>query len=306
MTLMFFLEPQRPFLYGVAYGTRESGGFRFGIVCRQSQEFLMDLIQAIVLGSIQGLGEFLPISSSAHLILAPWLFGWSDPGLAFDVALHFGTLVAVLLYFRNDWLAIAMTGFGRSANGFSGAYYPRNFLWLLALATIPGALIGYLLEHQAETVFRNPLLIAVTLSMVGYILFWADKRLRSRKNLEKISWSDGALIGLSQALAIIPGVSRAGATISSALLLGIDRVSAARFSFLLSTPIIFGATVLKLKDFLAAGVGLTEIVGIFTAALTGYCAIASLVKFVSTVSYKIFFWYRLALALVIVAVWALR
>jgi undecaprenyl-diphosphatase len=266
----------------------------------------MDLIQAIVLGAIQGLGEFLPISSSAHLILAPWLFGWNDPGLAFDVALHFGTLIAVLLYFGMDWLAIAMTGFGRSANSYSGTYYPRNFLWLLVLATIPGALIGYCLEHQAETIFRNPLLIALTLSLVGFVLFWADKRLRSRKNLQKISWSDGALIGLSQALAIIPGVSRAGATISSALLLGIDRVSAARFSFLLSTPIIFGATVLKLKSFLAAGVGLPEMVGILTAALTGYCAIAGLIKFVSTVSYKIFFWYRLALALVIVVVWALR
>jgi undecaprenyl-diphosphatase len=266
----------------------------------------MDLIQAFILGSIQGLGEFLPISSSAHLILAPWLFGWSDPGLAFDVALHFGTLVAVLLYFRRDWFAIAMTGFGRSANGFSGANYPKNFLWLLAIATIPGALIGYLLEHQAETAFRNPLLVALTLSIAGYILYWADKRLQSRKNLERISWRDGTLIGLAQALAIIPGVSRAGATISSALLLGIDRVSAARFSFLLSTPIIFGATVLKLKDFFSAGVGLNEIVGILTAAFTGYCAISSLIKFVSTVSYKIFFWYRLALALVIVAIWALR
>jgi undecaprenyl-diphosphatase len=266
----------------------------------------MDLFQAVVLGSIQGLGEFLPISSSAHLILAPWLFGWNDPGLAFDVALHFGTLAAVLLYFGFDWVAIAMTGLGRSTRGHSGAHYPRNFLWLLAIATIPGALIGYLLEHQAETIFRNPLLIALTLTLAGYILYWADKRLRSRKDLERISWSDGALVGLAQALAIIPGVSRAGATISSALLLGIDRVSAARFSFLLSTPIIFGATVMKLKSFFAAGVGLTEMVGIFTAAFTGYCAIASLVRFVSTVSYKVFFWYRFALALVIVAVWALR
>jgi undecaprenyl-diphosphatase len=266
----------------------------------------MDLIQAIVLGAIQGLGEFLPISSSAHLILAPWLFGWDDPGLAFDVALHFGTLIAVLLYFGMDWLAIAMTAFGQSATSYSGTNYPRNFLWLLVLATIPGALIGYCLEHQAETIFRNPLLIALTLSVVGFVLFWADRRLRSRKDLKRISWGDGALIGLAQALAIIPGVSRSGATISSALLLGIDRVSAARFSFLLSTPIIFGATVLKLKSFLAAGVGQAEILGIFTAALTGYCAIAGLIKFVSTVSYKIFFWYRLALALVIVAVWVLR
>jgi len=266
----------------------------------------MDWFQAIVLGTIQGLGEFLPISSSAHLILAPWLFGWDDPGLTFDVALHFGTLIAVFLYFGKDWIKILKAGLGRPDKSFSGTYYPGNFLWLLVLATIPGALVGYLLEHQAETVFRNPLLIAITLSVVGFILFWADKRLRSRKNLQEISWGDAVIIGSAQALAIVPGVSRAGSTITTALFLGIDRVSAARFSFLLSTPIIFGATVLKLRSFLAAGVGLPEVVGIVTAALTGYLAIASLIKFVATVSYKIFFWYRLALAVMIVAVWSLR
>ena len=266
----------------------------------------MNLLEAIVLGAIQGFGEFLPISSSAHLILVPWFFGWTDPGLAFDVALHFGTLIAVLLYFGKDWAAILMTALQRTDTGLFGVHYPKNFLWLLVAATIPGALIGYLLEHQAETIFRDPLLIAATLSVVGYVLFWADKRLRSRKKLEEISWSDALIIGLAQALAIVPGISRAGSTITTALLLGIDRVSAARFSFLLSTPIIFGATVLKLKSFLAAGVGIPEITGIVTAALTGYLAIASLIRFVGTVSYRVFFWYRLALAAVIVGVWFIR
>lgn len=266
----------------------------------------MSLLEAIVLGTIQGLGEFLPISSSAHLILAPWFFGWSDPGLAFDVALHFGTLVAVLIYFGKDWVAILMTALQRTDRGLFGTHYPPNFLWLLVAATIPGALVGYLLEHQAETVFRNPVLIAATLSIVGYLLYWADKRLRSRKTLQAISWADAMIIGTAQALAIVPGISRAGSTITTALLLGIDRVSAARFSFLLSTPIIFGATVLKLKSFFEAGVGPMEITGILTAAITGYLAIASLIKFVATVSYKVFFWYRLALALVIVVVWYVR
>ncbi len=266
----------------------------------------MDLLQTIVLGAVQGLGEFLPISSSAHLILAPWFFGWHDQGLAFDVALHFGTLVAVLLYFGKDWIEIVASGFGWTVNNSSGTRYPKNTLWILVLATIPGAAAGYLLEDQAETVFRNPLLIVVTLSVVGFILYWADRRLQNGKSLEDLSWGEGAIIGLAQALAIIPGVSRSGATISSALLLGIDRVSAARFSFLLSTPIIFGATVLKLKSFLSAGVGYTEIIGIFTAAFTGYCAIASLIKFVSTVSYRVFFWYRIGLALVILIAWSLR
>ena len=193
-----------------------------------------------------------------------------------------------------------MSALRRTDSGLFGTPYPKNFLWLLALATIPGALVGYFLEHQAETIFRNPLLIALTLSVVGYILYWADKRLRGRKNLQEISWSDAAIIGMAQSLAIVPGISRAGSTITAALLLGVDRVSAARFSFLLSTPIIFGATVLKLKSFFDAGVGMPEITGIVTAALTGYLAIASLIKFVGTVSYRVFFWYRLALALVIV------
>lgn len=266
----------------------------------------MHLLEAVVLGAIQGLGEFLPISSSAHLILAPWFFGWTDPGLAFDVALHFGTLIAVLLYFGKDWAAILLTALPQSRREIFGVRYPRNFLWLLAIATLPGALIGYLLEHQAETIFRDPRLIAATLSIVGYLLYWADKRLRSRKTLQQISLTDALIIGMSQALAIVPGISRAGSTITTALLLGIDRVSAARFSFLLSTPIIFGATVLKLKSFFDAGVGLPEITAIVTAALSGYLAIASLIKFVGTVSYKVFFWYRLALALVIVAVWVAR
>ena len=266
----------------------------------------MHLLEAIVLGAIQGLGEFLPISSSAHLVLAPWLFGWTDPGLTFDVALHFGTLIAVLLYFGKDWIAILMSALRRTDSGLFGTHYPKDFLWLLVFATIPGALAGYFLEHQAETIFRDPLLIAFALSVMGYVLFWADRRLRSRKNLQKISWGDAAIIGMAQAFAIVPGISRAGSTITAALLLGIDRVSAARFSFLLSTPIIFGATVLKLKSFFDTGVGIPEITGIVTAALTGYLAIASLIKFVGAVNYRVFFWYRLALALVIVGVWITR
>ena len=266
----------------------------------------MELLQAIVLGTIQGLGEFLPISSSGHLILVPWFFGWTDQGLAIDVALHFGTLIAVLLYFGKDWVAILMTAFRRNVAGPFGMSYPSSFLWLLVVATIPGAVAGYVLEDYAETVFRNPLLVATTLSIVGYLLFWSDKHLHARKKLQEISWADTLVIGMAQALAIIPGVSRSGSTITAALLLGIDRVSAARFSFLLSTPIIFGATVMKLRSLFAAGAGVPELTAILTAALTGYLAIASLIKFVATVSYKVFFWYRLGLAFVIVTVCYLR
>jgi len=268
----------------------------------------MDLLQAIVLGVIQGFGEFLPISSSAHLILAPWLFGWHDPGLAFDVALHFGTLVAIVAYFARDWVEILSAAFGTSrlAMNRGNMRYSKSLLWLLIIGTIPGALAGYFLEHYAETIFRNPLLIAATLTFMGLLLFLADKWLCLRKDLQKISWRDAVIIGVAQAFAIIPGVSRSGSTITASLCLGLDRVSAARFSFLLSTPIIFGAVVLKTKAFFAEGVGLPEIAGVVAAAVSGYLAIAGLIKLVDRVSYKIFFWYRLAIALLVVTVWLMR
>ena len=261
----------------------------------------MTLFQAIILGLIQGLGEFLPISSSGHLIIAPWLFGFPDPGLSFDVALHTGTLIAVVLYFRKDWLEIIFNLKLKIKN--SDTKYQKNLLLLIAIATIPGACFGYFLEGYAETVFRNPLLIAGTLSVVGLVLFLADKYAQHTRNINDIHIKDAVIIGASQALAIIPGVSRAGSTITAGLFLGLDRVSAARFSFLMSAPIIFGATALKFPDFISSGVGFYEIAAIVTAALSGYAAIAWMLKFIEKVSYKIFFWYRLLLATVIFLAW---
>ena len=264
----------------------------------------MTIIQAIVLGAIQGFGEFLPISSSAHLIIAPWLFRFSDPGLAFDVALHFGTLVAVILFFWRDWLEIIALAFNFKLNT-AKFNYPKNTLWIIALATIPGALIGYLFEKQAETIFRAPLLIAITLTVMGAVLYLLDKKGRKNKAFKEITPKNALLIGVSQAVAIIPGVSRSGATISAALAIGFDRVSAARFSFLLSAPIIFGATLLKLKDLLHNFSSL-EFVAILSAAITGFLAISWMLKFIEKVSYKVFFWYRLALAVLIIIVLIFR
>jgi undecaprenyl-diphosphatase len=275
----------------------------------------MNLFQAIILGLVQGLGEFLPISSSGHLIIFPWLFNFPDPGLSFDVALHFGTLIAIVLYFWRDFIEIisaslSSSPFGRGCpegTGEGKSYkYSKNLLLLIIIATIPGALFGYFLENKAETVFRNPLLIAATLTIMGLILYLADKYAKHKRSLNDITKKDAILIGLSQAFAIIPGVSRAGATITSGLFLGLDRVSAARFSFLLSAPIIFGATIIKFPSFIKSGVGSYEIIAVAAATFSGYLAIAWLLKFVEKVSYKIFFWYRLALALIIVAVWLLR
>lgn len=267
----------------------------------------MTLFQAIILGLIQGLGEFLPISSSGHLVIFPWLFNFPDPGLSFDVALHLGTLIAVVLYFWRDWIEIIKITFLKNPNyELQITNYNKNTFLLIIIATIPGAIFGFLLEKQAETIFRNPLLIAGTLSIVGLILYLADQYAQHKKNLDKITKKDAIIIGLSQAFAIIPGVSRAGATITSGLFLGLSRSTAARFSFLMSAPIIFGATIIKFPDFIKAGVGLYEIIAIFTAALSGYLAIAWMLKFIEKVSYGIFFWYRLVLALIIIIVWFIK
>jgi undecaprenyl-diphosphatase len=280
----------------------------------------MSIFQSIVLGVLQGLGEFLPISSTAHLILAPWFFGWSDPGLSFDVALHLGTLIAVVAFFWKDWLIIFQLAFDQLADFFSEIFhpgrsnsrknlesqYPSQLLWLLAIASVPGAIFGILLNDKAEEAFRSPLLIAFTLSVVGVIIFLADRYVLNRKEMKAVTFWDALWIGLSQAVAIIPGVSRSGATMGAGLLLGLSREQAARFSFLLSTPIIFGAAIVKVPHLLKAGIDVPIIFGILASAVTGYLAIKYMLRFIQKVGYGPFLWYRLALALVIIAVYFLR
>ncbi len=259
----------------------------------------MEIFQAVVLGLIQGLGEFLPISSSGHLVLVPWVFGWEDQGLSFDVALHFGTLIAVIGFFWKEWLAIFCAFLGIK-NDFCEEEYPANFLLLLIAGTIPGAVLGFLFEEKVETILRSPWIIVMTLTLFGGLLYLADLRAKLSKETNTITLKGMFLIGCAQALALIPGTSRSGVTITAGLALGFTRKSAAKLSFLLSTPIIFGATIYKLKDLFASGVGAPEIVGILVSAISGFLAIAGLLKFVEKVSYKVFFWYRFALAIVIV------
>ena len=264
----------------------------------------MDLLQSISLGIVQGLGEFLPISSTAHLILLPFFTGWEDPGLAFDVAMHAGTLLAVVIYFWRDWLEIFKIALWPQK--FESDKYNSNILWLLVIGTIPGALIGFSLEKYVDGVFRNPYLIAATLAFFGLILFLLDKYASHKRELNKINLRDVLIIGLAQAVAIVPGVSRSGATISAGLALGLNRVSAARFSFLLSTPIIFGATLSQAPDLIEGGISKGIILGVIVSAVSGYLAIKYLIKFVENYSYKVFFWYRLALALAIVLTLSLK
>jgi len=262
----------------------------------------MTPLQAIALGIIQGLSEFLPISSSAHLTLAPWLFGWEDPGLAFDVALHFGTLLAVLWYFRMEWLQLIKAAFGIITSGRIETPEKRRVIYLV-VATIPGAIGGFLLQSRAEAAFRNPELIAIALISIGIVLWAVDKAVDQRRILGEMRWIDALMIGLSQVIALIPGVSRSGSTITTARGLRFDRESAAEFSFLMSMPIIAAAVVLEGPKALHVG-GLTNelMSGVVASAISGWLAISILMRYVSRHSYGIFAFYRVALGITVLAV----
>ncbi|MGQ0642164.1 MAG: undecaprenyl-diphosphate phosphatase [Gemmatimonadaceae bacterium] len=266
----------------------------------------MTVFRAVVLGVLQGLAEFLPISSSAHLALAPWVFGWQDPGLAFDVALHVGTLVAVLWYFRRDWLAL-----GRSALDIvrrRAVTTPDEWrVVFLVVGTIPGAIAGVLLEEAAETTLRTPALIAVMLMIMGIVLWAADKFARADRPLATMGWRDALLVGIAQAFALVPGVSRSGATMTAARLFRFDRRSAAVFSFLLSMPITAAAAIVKVPDAIAAG-GFSAplIAGVLAAALSSWLAIAVLLRYLAQHTFGVFALYRLALGIVILALVAAR
>lgn len=261
----------------------------------------MTILQAIIYGIIQGIGEFLPISSSAHLIVTPWLFGWKDPGLAFDVALHLGTLVAVVVFFWKDWFNLAKAG----VKG-TGTIEGRLF-WFLIIATIPGAVIGKLFENKAETAFRNPALIGTMLIIMGIIIYVVDRVGTKSFNLREVGFMRSFLIGISQAVAIIPGVSRSGITMSTGVLLGLNRESAARFSFLLSTPIVLGAGLLKVKDLMHTSVETVPfVVGILTSAIVGLVSIKFLLEYLKTKGFTIFVIYRLIFGAVLIGVYFLH
>jgi undecaprenyl-diphosphatase len=262
----------------------------------------MTPLQAIALGVIQGLSEFLPISSSAHLTLAPWFFGWEDPGLAFDVALHFGTLLAVLWYFRMEWVTLVRAAFGIIKTGRIETPEKRRVIYLI-IATIPGAIGGYLLQSRAESAFRSPQVIAIALIVMGFVLWLADKLTAQARVLGEMRWVDSLLIGLSQVIALIPGVSRSGSTITTGRALRFDRESAAEFSFLMSMPIIAAAVVMEGPKALQQG-GLTNelMSGVVASAISGWLAISILMRYVSKHSYGIFAFYRIALGIAVLAV----
>ncbi len=268
---------------------------------------MMTLLQAVVLGLVQGLGEFLPISSSAHLAIVPWAFAWTDPGLAVDVALHLGTLIAILVYFRADLLRLA-TAFVKSVlERRIGDDVDRRLAWLVVLGSIPGALIGLALEHAAETAFRAPWLIAINMAVMGLVLLAADRLGKQAHSLSAFSMRDALLVGLAQACAIVPGVSRSGSTMTTARALGYDREAAARFSFLLAAPITAGAGLLKVPKLFRAGpIDTNLLIAIAVSGVSGYLAIEVLLRYVRTRSYAPFVVYRLAFAAAVVTLLLVR
>ncbi|MCI0355461.1 MAG: undecaprenyl-diphosphate phosphatase [Acidobacteria bacterium] len=275
----------------------------------------MPVFQAIVLAIVQGITEWLPISSTAHLFLTRWLLGWPEPGLTFDVALHVGTLLSALVYFAPTWLRLVRVAFGgkvrisdetaEHALSPEEARQERLLLWFLMAATVPGALAGVLLKKQVESTFRSAELMAWMMILVAFVMWWADRVATQRKSLTHVTLGDAMIIGAAQAVALVPGVSRSGSTISAGLFRGLSRDAAARFSFLLSTPIIAGASLLKAREVwregLAPEMHMPFLVGTVVSGIAGYAAIAGLVRYLRTRDLKIFVVYRVVFGIIILA-----
>ena len=266
----------------------------------------MSILQVIILAIVQGLTEFLPISSSAHLALAPWLLGWQDPGLAFDIALHLGTLAAVLIYFFKDWIQVIAQGFGLNYTNDAELAKNRSLLWMLALASIPIGFFGFLFNKQAESTWRSPYVIGTMLILVGLLMAFAERVGKQQRHIGDIGFFDSLLIGFSQALAIVPGTSRSGITITTGLFRNLNRESAARFSFLLSTPAIAAAAAKSLYDLLKHG-GLTPevrvqfLVGMVVSAIVGTLVIGFFLKYLKTNTLKFFVYYRIIFGIIVIA-----
>ncbi len=264
----------------------------------------MNLAEAAIFGIIQGATEFLPISSSGHLALAHYFLGTQEVGLAFDVALHLGTLLAILIYFRTDFFEIARALLGLNRDRQEAARL-KGLAFFICIGTIPGVLAGLFLGDLAEHSFRHPAMVAIALTAAGLLLLAADRLGKRQREFKGIFLLDALLIGISQALAIIPGVSRSGITISSGLALGLTRQAAVRFSFLLSAPIIFGAGIYKIPEIIGTG-QFNERFSLFAtgfaaAAISGYLFIAFLMQFIRARSFAIFAYYRFLLSALVFA-----
>lgn len=283
----------------------------------------MTIIQSIVLGLVQGLTEFIPVSSSAHLIIVPWLFKWSDPGLTFDVALHLGTLLALIWFFRKDWVRLIRAGVASIVERKIGNDPDRKLAWFLVIGTIPGIIAGAFGESKIEELFHKAgtpdtmgamVSLAVITALLGGALYIAERAAKHLRGMNQVSLKDSIVIGISQALAIFPGVSRSGSTITAGLAIGLQRETAARFSFLLSAPIILGAgakSALDIHGQIASGAIthadlLPFIVGFVTAGISAYFCVKFLLRFLQKHSTDIFVYYRWLLAAMIIIIAVMR
>ncbi len=272
------------------------------------------LLQALVMGIVQGLTEFLPISSSGHLIIVPFLLGWTDPfitSLVFSVILHIGTLGALLIYFARDWLRLVPAGLAAIRDRSLADDPDRRLAWLLLTATVPAAIAGFLLNDIAENAVRHVGLVAVMLVIGAAILWFADRWGARVRDVEDITFPIAFGIGVAQAIALVPGISRSGISIAAARFVGLDRPAAARFSFLMATPVTAGAAVFELRKLVTgeAGVAVSVgplVVGLVAAFVSGIIAIRVMLDFVRSHSFDIFVVYRLVLAAVVVVVWLAR
>jgi undecaprenyl-diphosphatase len=266
----------------------------------------MPLYQAIILAIVQGLTEFFPVSSSAHLIVIPEFLRWQDGGLVFDVALHVGTLAAIIIYFFKDWIQVIANGLGFSYAGSRPHERSRSLLWYLVIGTIPGAIAGWKLDRYAEHAWRSPYIIATAAILVAIYMAVADRTQQEKKGLDQMNWFSAIAVGISQAFAIIPGVSRSGSTIATARFCHLDREAAARFSFLLSTPIIGGAALKKVADIhkeggVPPGMRLPYLVGMLVSGVVGIVVIAFFLKYLRRNSLSVFVWYRVIFGIMVIA-----
>ncbi|MBV9156503.1 MAG: undecaprenyl-diphosphate phosphatase [Acidobacteriaceae bacterium] len=266
----------------------------------------MPLYQAVLLAIVQGLTEFFPVSSSAHLIVIPDFLHWDDGGLVFDVALHVGTLAAIVIYFFKDWIQVIANGLGFSYAGSRPDENSRLLLWYLVVGTIPGALAGWKWDKYAEHAWRSPFIIGAAAILVAIYMAIADRMSESKSGLDQLSWGEAIAIGIAQAFAIIPGVSRSGSTIATARLFRLDRETSARFSFLLSAPIIAGAAAKKFLDVHKQGglppeMRVPYAIGILVSLAVGLLVIAFFLQYVRRHSLNVFVWYRIVFGIIVIA-----
>lgn len=269
------------------------------------------IAQAIIMGLVQGLTEFLPISSSGHLILVPALLGWDDPfleSLAFSVMLHVATLLALLIYFRADWFRLVPAGLAAIRDRSFRGDPDRRLAWMLALSTIPAVVAGLLLNDAIETTFREPRLVAVTL-VIGAAILWLAERVGRRSTpISGLGFRAAIGIGAAQAVALVPGISRSGISISAGLFAGLDRESAARFSFLMATPITAGAGIWEIRKLVTGESGVAVAIeplvfGMVASLLAGLVAIAGLLRFLRSHSTGVFIAYRIGLSALVLVAW---